>query len=213
MKKVLTALALCASFALAEVADPTLYTSGASEPETPVVNVNHVDSDEPVFAVSIHPISMLVLSLFDVPSVYLTIEGNLGSRMSLITRPHIIWKEFSDSDETLDIFIFGISEGLRYYFGGGHRGFFATAHFMYERASLDYTYKYDIREDESASANGFGGGFYIGHKLISGHFTSSFDVGFTYIKYSASSEEKDDIEDVSSVGVGWDINYTIGFTF
>lgn len=213
MKKILTVLALGCSFAMAEIADPTLYTSGASEPETPVVNINHVENDEPLFAVSVHPVSMLILSLFDIPSIYLTIEGNLGSNMSVITRPNIIWKDFSSSDQELDIFIFGISEGLRFYFADGHRGLFVAAHFIYQRAGLDYEYKNNASKDVSSHANGFGGGLYLGHKIRSGHFTSSFDVGLNYIKYSASKDEKDDIEDVATVGVGWDFNYTIGFAF
>jgi len=213
MKKIVVAALFCISLSFAGVADPTQYTSGANEPETPVVNINHVENDEPIFSVSIHPISMLILSFFDIQSVYLTIEGNLNSHMSLITRPYIIWTDFSNSYEEWDVYIFGISEGLRFYFNEGHRGFFASAHFEYDRAGVDYEYKDNAKEDESYGANGIGGYFYVGHKILVGHFTSSFDIGVGFSKFFASGREKDDIEDVSSSGVNWDVNYTIGFAF
>ena len=214
MKKFIAACLFGIAFASAQVVDdPYAYTSGAQEKETPVMDINHTENDEPMFAVSIHPISMLILSLFDIPSIYLTIEGNLGSHMSLITRPSYIWAEFSDSDEDLDIYLFGISEGLRFYFDEGHRGLYLAGHFNYARVGLEYTYDYDHDEDYEAHANGFGVGIYIGHKIRVGHFTSSWDIGYSYMKYSASGKEKDDVEDVSTVGSGYDINYTIGFAF
>ena len=39
--------------------DVSAYTSGAPAPETPVVNINEVPSSDPIFFVSVHPISML----------------------------------------------------------------------------------------------------------------------------------------------------------
>lgn len=214
MKKFIAACLFVVAFASAQVVDdPYAYTSGAQEKETPVMDINHTENDEPMFAVSIHPISMLILSLFDIPSIYLTIEGNLGSHMSLITRPSYIWAEFSDRDEDLDIYLFGISEGLRFYFDEGHRGLYLAGHFNYARVGLEYTYDYDHSEDYEAHANGFGFGLYVGHKIRVGHFTSSWDIGYCYMKYSASGKEKDDVEDVSTVGSGYDINYTIGFAF
>ena len=214
IKKILSVCILGVALASAQVVeDPSAYTSGAQESDLPVMNVNHTENDEPTFAISIHPISMLILSLFDIPSIYLTIEGNLGSHMSLITRPYIIWKDFSDSDEELDISLFGISEGLRYYFSEGHRGLYASAHVRYDRAGIEYTYDVDPSENYDAHVNGFGFAIYIGHKILAGHFTSSWDIGYSYTKYSASKKEKDDLDDVSTVGSGYDINYTIGFAF
>ena len=142
IKKILSVCLLSIAFASAQVVDdPYAYTSGAQEQETPVVNINHTENDEPMFAVSIHPVSMFILSLFDIPSIFLTIEGNLASHVSLITRPYIVWAEFSDSDEDLDIFLFGISEGLRVYLNEGHRGLYLAGHFNYDRVSLEYTYE------------------------------------------------------------------------
>ena len=214
IKKIIFASLFAAAFASAQlVEDPNAYTSGAQESDLPVMNVNHTENDEPTFAVSIHPISMLILSLFDIPSIYMTIEGNLGSHLSLITRPHLIWKDFSDDDEELDIVLFGISEGLRYYFISGHEGWFAAAHFNYDRASMDYKYDRNPDDNFDVSLNGFGFGIYVGHKMRVGLFTSSCDIGYTYTHYSASSKEEDDVEKITSVGSGLDLNYTIGIAF
>ena len=65
MKKFIAACLFVVAFASAQVVDdPYAYTSGAQEKETPVMDINHTENDEPMFAVSIHPISMLILSLF-----------------------------------------------------------------------------------------------------------------------------------------------------
>lgn len=214
IKKLVAVCLLEVVFASAQlVEDPNAYTSGAQEAETPVMNINHTENDEPMFAISIHPISMLILSLFDIPSIYLTVEGNLGSRMSLITRPNVIWKDYSYSDRDLDILVLGISEGLRYYFSEGHRGLFAAAHFNYNRASLDYEYSDNPDKDVEAHVNGYGFGIYVGHKIRSGHFTSSWDIGYNYTRFSGSSSEEDDVEKVTNVGSSLDINYTIGVAF
>jgi hypothetical protein len=137
----------------------------------------------------------------------------LASHVSLITRPYLIWAEFSDSDEDLDVFLFGISEGLRFYFNEGHRGLYLAGHFNYDRVSLEYTYDGNSRDNISAHANGFGFGFYLGHKFRSGHFTTSFDIGYVYSHYSASGKAEDDIDKVATVGSGYDLNYTFGFAF
>ena len=214
IKKILSVCLLSIAFASAQVVDdPYAYTSGAQEQETPVMNINHTENDEPMFAVSIHPVSMFILSLIDVPSIFLTIEGNLASHVSLITRPYVVWTDLSDSDEELDIFWFGISEGLRFYFNEGHRGLYLAGHFNYDRVSLEYTYEGSSRDHRDASANGLGFGVYVGHKFRSGHFTTSFDIGYVYSHYSISGKTKDDVKRVATVGSGYDLNYTFGFAF
>ena len=214
IKKFIAACLFGVVFASAQVVDdPYAYTSGAQEQETPVMNINHTENDEPLFAFSIHPISMFILSLFDIPSLYLTIEGNLASHASLITRPYIIWKDFSDSDEELDVFLFGISEGLRFYLNEGHRGVYFAGHFNYDRVSLEYTYEGNSKDNSDIHVNGFGFGFYVGHKFRSGHFTTSFDVGYVYSHFSASEKAEDDVEKVATVDSGFDLNYTFGVTF
>ena len=214
LKKILSVCLLAGAFAFAQVVDdPYAYTSGAQESDLPVMNVNHTENDEPLFAVSIHPVSMFILSLFDIPSIFLTIEGNLASHVSLITRPYVIWTDFSDSDEDLDVFLFGISEGLRFYLNEGHRGLYLAGHFTYDRVSLEYTYEGSSREDYDVHVNGFGFGVYVGHKFRSGHFTTSFDVGYVYSHFSTSGKAEDDVDRVATVGSGYDINYTFGFAF
>ena len=214
IKKFIVACLLGVSFVSAQlVDDPYAYTSGAQEKETPVMNVNHTENDEPLFAVSIHPISMFFLTLFDIPSIYLTVEGNLASHFSLITRPYVIWKDFSDSDEELDIYLFGISEGLRFYFDGGHRGLYLAGHFMYDRVGLEYTYEGNSKDNFDIHMNGYGFGLYVGHKYRSGHFTTSFEVGYVYSRYSGSDEAEDDVEKIATVGSGIDLCYTFGFVF
>lgn len=214
IKKLLSVCLLSIAFASAQVVDdPYAYTSGAQEQEAPVMNINHTENDEPLFAVSIHPVSMFILSLFDIPSVFLTIEGNLSSHMSLITRPYVIWTDVSDNDEELDIFLFGISEGLRFYFNEGHRGVYLAGHFTYDRVSLEYTYEGNSKNNFDVHGNGFGFGFYLGHKFRSGHFTTSFDIGYVYSHYSISGKAEDDVERVATVGSGYDLNYTFGFAF
>lgn len=214
IKKFFAACLFGLSFASAQlVDDPYAYTSGAQEKPTPVMNVNHTENDEPLFAVSIHPVSMFILTLFDIPSIYLTIEGNLASHVSLITRPYVIWKDFSNSDEDLDVMLLGVSEGLRFYFDGGHRGLYLAGHFIYDRVNLEYSYDDDFRKGTDVHVNGFGFGLYVGHKFRSGHFTTSFEVGYVYSHYSGSDKAKDDVERISTVGSGIDLNYTFGFTF
>ena len=68
-------------------------------------------------------------------------------------------------------------------------------------------------DDFDAHLNGFGFALYLGHKFRSGFFTSSFDVGYKFVKYSASKKEREDLEDATAVGSSFDINYTFGVTF
>lgn len=219
MKKIISAFAFVACLAtsgLAQVVDdPSQYTSGASEPATPNMTINHVESSEPVFAISIHPITMIVYSLIlDIPSIYVTIEGNINSNVSIITRPFYLGKEWSDDNEKIDLDMFGLSEGVRYYFNRGHQGLFTAFHVNYEYVSIEYDYDgkgYFADEKENATGNALGLGFYLGSKSMWGHFTTSWDIGLTYTKSFVKASSKDDIEEVSDVGVGFDINYTMGF--
>ena len=191
-KKGLAICAVCASLAFAGVADPTLYTSGAAEPATPLVNVNYVENNEPMFAVSIHPVDMIFDAVWGRPSVMLTIEGNLNSRFSLITRPHLMWGEYtrgskgSENRRTIDVFNFGVSEGIRGYFRPGHRGRFLAGHFLYNRVNLDYDFAEYPEANEKFKGNGFGGAFYAGHKYRSGSFTSSFEIGLDFVSVNYS---------------------------
>lgn len=218
MKKILTALlftAFLASTSFSQVVEyPTAYTSGGGDPATTTMVLNHVESDEPMFAVSIHPISMVVFSLIlDIPSIYVTVEGNVNSNVSIITRPFYLGKEWSDDGESIDLDLFSLSEGVRYYFSRGHRGLFTSFHVNYSYISLEYNYDDDFYDDENsdASGNALGLGFYLGSKSTWGRFTTSWDIGLTYTKAFVKGRYKSDVEEVSSVGFGLDINYTLGF--
>ena len=61
--------------------------------------------------------------------------------------------------------------------------------------------------------NGYGFGLYVGHKYRSGHFTTSFEVGYVYSRYSGSDKAEDDVEKIATVGSGIDLCYTFGFVF
>ncbi len=217
MKHIVLSVKLLLAFAAAALAqvveDPSQYTSGAAEPATPNVTVNHVESNEPVFAISVHPVTMAIYSLvLDIPSLYLTVEGNINSNASIITRPFYVGKEFDNKYENIDLDIFGLSEGFRYYFMRGHKGWFASFHVNYEYISLEYTDKDDRDDNIKVTGNGIGIGAYLGTKTLwGGRFTTSWDIGVTYTQAFVKGRSKDDVDEVSDVGVGIDLNYTMGF--
>ena len=54
----------------------------------------------------------------------------------------------------------------------------------------------------------------VGHKYVKNHFTTSFDVGYGYLYTTATKDEKDDVDvGFSSIGFGWDMNFTMGYAF
>jgi hypothetical protein len=219
LKKIFSICALATAVSFAGVADPTLYTSGAAEPETPLVNINYVPNDEPLFAVSIYPFDMIWDAVYHVPSVKLSFEGCINSSMSLMTQPSVkmgtITRGSKDNPNRrdIDIFLLEISEGIRFYFNRGHRGWFMAGHFVYDRATLDYDFEYDEDADVTFKGNGFGFGFYGGHKTRRGHFTSSLQIGLSYMRYSMKSNVREDLDQASVVNAELDINYSIGFAF
>ena len=176
-----------------------------------------VENDEPLFAVSLHAVDMIYDALWGMPSILLTFEGNLNSNMSLVTRPHLIFGDYTRGKKgspyrrEIDVFDFGISEGLRFYFRSGHRGWFMAGHFVYDRVNLDYKFEQFDERNDSFKGNGFGGAFYGGHKFRSGNFTSSLEMGLKYCRYFLDKEVREDWDRVSTVGAEFDIIYTIGF--
>ena len=195
--------------------DMSQYTSGAPAPETPVVNINEVKSNENRFAISIHPISLFIFSLIDIPMVYLTFEAGITENFSFILRPYILDAEFTDDDddENLELYMFGIMGGVRYYLNGGHKGVYVEPEFEYMHLGLDYEYEHDHSDDESGSVDGFGFYVVVGYKFLDGHFTLASDVGYGYSSYTAKGENKDDVEEVSAIGFGYTINFMMGFAF
>ncbi|MCF0224381.1 MAG: DUF3575 domain-containing protein [Fibrobacter sp.] len=172
-----------------------------------------LESDEPFIAVSVEPFNMLVYQFFyDIPSVFLVVENVINSNASIMTQPFYMGKDFSKKSENLDIDIFGISEGFRYYFGRYHRGWFTTAQFSYQYANLDYTYDDDPDDNFNVTGNAIGIGMYLGTKSVWGFFTTSWSIGFTYTQIFIKGDSKNDSEEVLSNGIGIDANYTVGFT-
>lgn len=207
--------------------DVSAYTSGAPAPETPVVNINEVRSSDPIFYLSLHPITLFVFSLIDAPMVYLTFEGCISNHFSVITRPMFFYFD-EDADNSsdgastaVDLYVFGLTEGLRFYFNDHPWGLYVEPEFDYRHYGLDYEHHYasdwpsDDREDDySASAEAFGFTLVVGHKYVKNHFTTSFDVGYGYLYTTATDDEEDDVDTgFSSVGFGWDMNFTMGYAF
>ena len=206
--------------------DVSAYTSGAPAPETPVMNINEVASTDPIFYVSIHPISMFFWwALLGIPTITLTIEGCIGPSFAVVTRPTFLyWGETRSSEyakEEVDLYDYGVTLGLRYYFGAHHKGWYIEPQFMFERVTLDYTYDYksdsyyyrDPDEDANVSGNLLGGGAVIGYKIMSGKFTMSSDIGYAYRTISLKGRSRDDLEEASAVGAGVTGNVTAGFAF
>jgi hypothetical protein len=208
--------------------DVSAYTSGAPAPETPVMNINEVASTDPIFYVSIHPISMFLWwALLGIPTISLTIEGCVGPSFAVITRPTFMyWGDTRTSDnvkEEVSLYDYGITLGIRYYFAAHHQGWYIEPQFIYERVTLDYTYDYDDDidryyprtrdEDMTASGNLFGGGAVMGYKFMSGRFTMSSDIGYAYTTISLKGRSREDVEEASAVGAGFIGNVTAGFAF
>ena len=199
--------------------DVSEYTSGAPAPETPVVNINEVPSSDPIFFVSFHPISMFFWwALLDIPTINLTIEGCIGPIFAIVTRPTLMfWSTDRNygtgGKEEASLFYMGVTEGVRYYFSAHHQGLYVEPQFIFEHVSLDYTYSADPDDDVKVSANLFGGGAVVGYKIVSGHFTMSSDIGFAYTTISLKGENREDAEEVTSVGSGVTGSFSMGYAF
>lgn len=200
-KKMIAIFALFGALATSAVADES--------------SANVSNDNESTFAISLHPTTMIIYSLvLDMPSIFLTMENAINSNLSVITRPYYVGYEDSNDYETLDIDMFGWSEGVRFYFNRGHRGLFTAFHVFYNYVSLDYEYAGSSRyydEKANGKGNAVGVAFYIGSKSVWGHLTTSWDIGVTYANNFVKAQSKDDVDEVSKSGISYDLNYTIGF--
>lgn len=170
-------------------------------------------SDDYSMSVSIHPISMAIFSLIGMPSIIATVENNLGTHLSLVSRPELMWLDVSDKDESISMFLVGLYEGVRYYFREGHRGWYVSPQIGYEHVSMEYTYKYDHDDDKEASVNAFVFVVYGGYKYTSGRFVMAMDVGMGYTVMSGSASDAEDAEEIAGNGFGFDLNFSMGFAF
>ena len=170
-------------------------------------------SDDYSMSVSIHPISMAIFSLIGMPSIIATVENNLGSHLSLVSRPELMWLDVSDDDESISMFLVGLYEGVRYYFREGHRGWYVSPQIGYEHVSMEYTYKYDHDDDKEAAVNAFVFVVYGGYKYTSGRFVMATDVGMGYTVMTGSASDAEDAEEIAGNGFGFDLNFSMGFAF
>ena len=164
-------------------------------------------------SVSIHPISMGILTLVGIPSIVATIENNLGAHLSLSSRPELIWMDVEDDGGQINLFMIGLYEGVRYYFGEGHRGWYLSPQIGYEYVTLEYTGKRNHSDDGEGSVSAFVFVVYGGYKYQSGRFVMSTDVGVGYTVMTGSAETADDAQSIAGNGFGFDLNFMVGFAF
>ncbi len=199
--------------------DMSAYTSGAPAPETPLVTINEVKSSDPIFFISLHPITMLFWwAIFDIPTITITIEGCVGPSFAIITRPTFLYWSDSrtfgfDGNEEVSVLDFGVTEGIRYYFGPHHQGTYVEPQFIFEHVSLDYTYDDEPDDNVNVSGNIFGGAVVVGYKIVSGHFTMSSDIGYGYTSVSLKGRDKDDVAEATAVGGGITGSFSVGYAF
>ena len=184
--------------------DEHISTQAApSQPEPVVPNTR--------WSISIHPVSLFVFTtIFGIPWVTLTVENNLTSRLSLSSRPELMWASSANGD----LFAYGLYEGLRFYFNEGHKGFYVSPQIGYESISFEYDSDYyNHRSTSSGDASALIFACYLGLKVQSGHFVTFTELGFGYTMFTSKDIVDDDIEKAAESGFGIDINYAIGYAF
>ena len=184
--------------------DEHISTQAApSQPEPVVPNTR--------WSISIHPVSLLIFTtIFGIPWITVTVENNLTSRLSLSSRPELMWASSANGD----LFAYGLYEGLRFYFNEGHKGFYVSPQIGYESISVDYDSDYyNHRSSSSGEASAFIFACYLGLKIQSGHFVSFTEVGFGYTMMSSNDIDDGDADKVAESGFGIDLNYAIGYAF
>ena len=210
---IMTALSLGIAFAQ----DP--YASSNTAPTNNVPTP--MAEDDPAWTISIHPVSLVVLTALGLKSFYFTVERTVTPHVSVIGRPSIISfsSDYYDvsSDVSFDMLVVGVIAGARYYVNPGHKGLYFDAQLQYAHMGLDYSDSDGGKA--SASANGFGPYVLTGWKFRSGRATFGIDIGVGYNIMSISAEGKEaedaeeDMESYASNGFGYDMNLTFGLSF
>lgn len=193
--------------------DFSAYTSGAPAPETPLVNINEVPVDEPLFFLYVHPFSLSVMSILGLPTIFVTFEGCFMENLSVVVRPEYLFSTFDigvDEDE-FEVSAYGLTLGLRHYFKPMHRGIYVEPEIQYAHVELDFTE--GRHKDDGVTSDGFGLGAVFGWKMTSGHFSMFWDVGFIYTFATADGKYDDDVAEVSAIGGSYEINLGIGYAF
>lgn len=184
--------------------DEHISTQAApSQPEPVVPNTR--------WSISVHPVSLFIFTtIFGIPWVTLTVENNLTSRLSLSSRPELMWASSANGD----LFAYGLYEGLRFYFNEGHKGFYVSPQIGYESISFEYDSDYyNHRSTSSGDASALIFACYLGLKVQSGHFVTFTELGFGYTMFTSKDIVDDDIDKAAESGFGIDLNYAIGYAF
>lgn len=174
-----------------------------SQPEPVVPNTR--------WSISIHPVSLFIFTtIFGIPWITVTVENNLSSRLSLSSRPELMWASSANGD----LFAYGLYEGLRFYFNEGHKGFYVSPQIGYESISFEYDSDYyNHRSTSSGDASALIFACYLGLKVQSGHFVTFTELGFGYTMFTSKDIVDDDIDKAAESGFGIDLNYAVGYAF
>ena len=122
-------------------------------------------------------------------------------------------RNYYGDKEEVELYDFGVTEGIRYYFGPHHKGLYIEPQFIFEHVGLDYTYTVDTADNYTISGNLFGGGAVLGYKIVSGHFTMASDIGYAYTVLSLKGQNRDDVAEAAAVGGGFTGSFSVGFAF
>ena len=210
----ISAISLGMAFAQNPYEDQTTQASTA-----PTNTVPAVSDDDPAWNISIHPISLVVLSAIGLKTFIFDVERTVTPNLSALVRPGLMLvnSDYYDVEgASWSLYEFMLGAGVRYYVNPGHKGLYFDAQIMYERAGIDYD---DSDINASATANGFGPLFLTGWKFRTGRATFGIDVGIGYMIMAATAEGTDkssaekDMESAADNGFTFDMNITFGLAF
>lgn len=216
IRKLLLITAISLGMAFAQNPYESTEASQSTSAPAPVA-----PADDPAWNISIHPVSLVVLTALGLKTLFVTVERSVTPHTSVIIRPEVMYvsSDYYDIDEddaSFDMLALGIIGGFRYYVNPGHKGLYVEAELQFAHVGLDYD---DDDVEASASANAFGPYVLVGWKFRTGRATFTIDLGVGYNIMSASAEGKnkdnaeEDAENLVSNGFGTDINLTFGLAF
>lgn len=208
LKKTSFFIVACICFAFAQDSySPAVYATPHAEDNT----------SEPSLYISVHPISLFILTAIGVPSIFVTIEKTIDLNTSFIARPSFVYLSLESGNETLSALSAGITTGYRIYARKRHRGFYFEPEISFYYASVDYDNPTNIT---TGSIMGIAPMIMIGSKFMANKLAVGFDVGvgYAFSKVSASgSTSSDKMEkDLSSAtlsGPAIDLNFMVGFGY
>lgn len=208
LKKTSFFIVACICFAFAQDSySPAVYATPHAEDNT----------SEPSLYISVHPISLFILTAIGVPSIFVTIEKTIDLNTSFIARPSFVYLSLESGNETLSALSAGITTGYRIYARKRHRGFYFEPEISFYYVSIDYDNPTNITTGSIMSIAPM---IMIGSKFMANKLAVGFDVGvgYAFSKVSASgSTSSDKMEkDLSSAtlsGPAIDLNFMVGFGY